>query len=67
MVIDKHLTAISNTDIQTISDMQDGRQRVIFNPDESPHVFIIVMINNRWSICSGWIEFQLGYPWTRTF
>ena len=41
MVIDKHLTAISNTDIQTISDMQDGRQRVIFNPTPKMSTYLL--------------------------
>ncbi len=41
MVIDKHLTAISNTDIQTTTDMADGRQRVTFHPTPKMSTYLL--------------------------
>ena len=41
MVIDNNLTAISNTDIQTITNLDDGRQRVIFNPTPKMSTYLL--------------------------
>ena len=41
MLIDKNLTAISNTDIQTITDMEDGRHRVIFYPTPKMSTYLL--------------------------
>ncbi|MEE4113451.1 MAG: hypothetical protein V2I40_11600, partial [Desulfobacteraceae bacterium] len=41
MVIDKHLTAISNTDIQAITELADGRRRVTFHPTPKMSTYLL--------------------------
>ena len=41
MVIDKNLTAISNTDIQTITELAGGRQRVTFHPTPKMSTYLL--------------------------
>ncbi|WP_319522912.1 M1 family metallopeptidase [uncultured Desulfosarcina sp.] len=41
MVIDDHLTAISNADIQTISAPENGRRRVIFYPTPKMSTYLV--------------------------
>jgi tricorn protease interacting factor F2/3 len=41
MVIDKNLTAISNTDIHTITDLDDGRRRVTFDPTPKMSTYLL--------------------------
>ena len=41
MVIEKNLTAISNTDIQQITDLENGRQRVTFNPTPKMSTYLL--------------------------
>ena len=41
MVIDKNLTAISNTDIHTVTDLDDGRRRVTFDPTPKMSTYLL--------------------------
>jgi aminopeptidase N len=41
MVIDNNLTAISNTDIRTISDLGDGRRQVTFDPTPRMSTYLL--------------------------
>jgi tricorn protease interacting factor F2/3 len=41
MVIDKTLTAISNTDIQSISELENGRRRVTFHPTPKMSTYLL--------------------------
>lgn len=41
MVVDKTLTAISNTDIQTITDLDKGRHRVTFDPTPKMSTYLL--------------------------
>jgi aminopeptidase N len=41
MVIDPNLTAVSNTDIQKISDLENGRRRVTFNPTPKMSTYLL--------------------------
>lgn len=41
MVIDKNLTAISNTDIQTISELEHGRRKVTFRPTPRMSTYLL--------------------------
>ncbi len=41
MVIEKNLTAISNTDIEKIDDLEDGRRRVTFNPTPKMSTYLL--------------------------
>ena len=41
MVIAKNLTAISNTDIQAIADLEDGRRRVTFSPTPKMSTYLL--------------------------
>ena len=41
MVIEKNLTAISNTDIQTIAELENGRRRVTFHPTPKMSTYLL--------------------------
>ena len=41
MIIDSNLTAISNTDIQTITNLENGRQRVAFHPTPKMSTYLL--------------------------
>jgi aminopeptidase N len=41
MVIGANLTAISNTDIQTVTDLGDGRRRVAFEPTPKMSTYLL--------------------------
>jgi tricorn protease interacting factor F2/3 len=41
MVIDRNLTAISNTEIQKITDLEDGRQRITFHPTPKMSTYLV--------------------------
>jgi aminopeptidase N len=41
MVIDKNLTAISNTDIQTVTDLENGKRQVTFHPTPKMSTYLL--------------------------